>query len=768
MTTNGKRITEEEAAVYTGPGYAKKFESWIIVQIDAWSGKQVDVTGGDKERFPGRDDDGNLLIDDGKEGGNVGDYWESRKVPPPPTRRTDGNGMVKNFPKDPIRPDDYSFNGWITRGGTVVTKNTVFTTNTRVFAKWKAGGTIKYNPGLVETEFTRITKALKDGTPLSPGKPDEVTVTITATESFKPITLALPSGSTRHVTIILEGPTAGEAVERPYLTVSENGSLFTLSGNVTRTWDPTKNEYKIDVKGSVTLELRNARMQGHDRNTQSILTVNAGGKVIIGENKDDKSYITLNTAEKEMFGGGVTVNQDGYLEMNGGDISSCLGRWDIFEDLEGYPGGGGVYLRGGTFVMNGGKIERCSGRFMGGAVFVDLKGKFTMKGGQLYNSSAPYGGGVTTFRGGLFIMEDGIIEKCIAREGAGVFVFIGAEHKDPYDPRRPTNFPGMTPADGWPGFYDPTKRPNDERRKEGFYFHGGAIHDNESVGEGGGIANYAGGIVYMQGKYGKTPTISNNIAAGFGGGVDNAGLFIMMDGKIHNNRARYGGGVASERNQFVMESGAITNNWADGYGGGVFAFEGIFAMMGGTIGGATAYNRNGSGLANWADSMGGGVAVYPTGNFAMAGGKILRNEAYSTLYGMIGFFSGTDPKFPGLAWYGKRPIKPGETGPIPGDPDIVSITHIHKYPSGVQETLLDSYLTKYVRDLSTHGIGFGLVQLYLVTYPFSNQYPPGVYDAEGGFIVTTSIEVTNEGKLLFDGQKPSWVTYSETYPDLND
>jgi hypothetical protein len=238
----------------------------------------------------------------------------------------------------------------------------------------------------------------------------------------------------------------------------------------------------------------------------------------------------------------------------------------------------------------------------------------------------------------------------------------------------------------------------------------------------------------------------------------------MMDGKIHNNRARYGGGVASERNQFVMESGTITNNWADGFGGGVFAYEGIFAMMGGTIGGEAEYNRNGSGEANYSDNIGGGLAIYPTGNFAMAGGEILRNDAYNPYYSMIAFFTVTEPKLAGLAWYGKRPTKPGESGPIPGDPDIVGISHIHKYASGVQETLLDSYLTRVVRDLSTHGGGLGLItDLYLVRYGTANGFN---YE---GFTVTPRIAVV-DGQLKYGdpGVTPPWVTYSETYPHLND
>jgi hypothetical protein len=326
-----------------------------------------------------------------------------------------------------------------------------------------------------------------------------------------------------------------------------------------------------------------------------------------------------------------------------------------------------------------------------------------------------------------------------------------------------------------PDSYNQGASINDPRLKEGFYFHGGTIQDNHTYYYGGAIYNYEGGIVYMKGENGGTPTISGNLADEFGGGVMNEGLFIMIDGTIHNNRARYGGGVCATLNMFVMEAGNITHNRATSAGGGVFAFSGSFFMMGGSLGGAGTYQSGG--LGNYADSFGGGVAVYPEGNFAMAGGIIEGNACSAnyngnansgtgnnnrgfTGYGTIGFFDSDDPYLLGLIWYGKRP-----TGAIPGDPAIIGITtaplgkesthpnrtFTNKY--GNTEPLLLSYLVPKERDWTT-----GLVTV--------------LQDQGGG----TRIQV-RDGKLYYgngDGVTPVWVNsddpnggdlgYVEEYP----
>jgi hypothetical protein len=555
------------------------------------------------------------------------------------SKRTDKDGRLTNFPPNPGRSDDYIFDGWWTTGGTRVTEQTIFTTNTRVKARWKAGASIQFEEGDVAKRFAEIREDLA-GNPNS-----SYTVTVGANESLKPQTLVSAGGK---VTITLDGGVIDNDTHksRYFLTISESGSLFTVGDNV-------------------TLVLKNVRMEGNDRNTGSLLTVNAGGKLIIGDSgPTDVTYITLNGSENERAGGGVTVNRGGELIMKGGDIYQCSVHARPYDDPNGWPGGGGVNVRGGTFTMEGGNIERCFGSINGGGVLVDLGGIFTMTGGQLYDNSAPYGGGASTYRGGLFILDGGVVKENLAREGGGIFVDAGAEHAIPYDPRRPDS---------------PT---NDPRKKEGLYIISGSIQDNHALYDGGGIYNFAGGIVYMTGG-----TIGpNNIGDDFGGGVMNMGLFIMMDGLIRNNRASYGAGVMAGLNQFAMEAGTIINNGATSAGGGVFVLEGTFSMLG-----ADALIDQ-----NVARVFGGGLAIYPNGVFAMAGGTLSRNSDQNYGEGTIGFFDSTDPKLLGFALFGKRP-----DNYIEGDPLMNHRGHWWTNPNGAKEWLIDSYLVDFRRDNTT-------------------------------------------------------------------
>jgi hypothetical protein len=457
------------------------------------------------------------------------------------------------------------------------------------------------------------------------------------------------------------------------------------------------------VGRNVTLKLtNNIWLKGNGRNTNALLTVNDGGTLIIGQNPSDKTYITLNGSEDERSGGAITVNKGGELIMNGGDIYQCTVHARPYDDPNGWPGGGGVNVRGGTFTMTGGNIERCFGQINGGAVLVDLRGRFIMTGGQLYDNSAPYGGGVATYRGGLFILDGGIVKENLAREGGAVFVDSGAEDAIPYDPRRPVNYEGMAfdptktvdlltnwpnmAGDVWHPIHNPLGKPeNDIRKQEGFYMKSGTIHENHALSDGGGIYNYAGGIVYMTGG-----TLSGNIADDFGGGVMNMGLYIMINGNIQANRAAYGAGVMAGLNQFAFEAGNITGNQATSAGAGVFVLEGTFSMLG-----ANALIEN-----NIARVFGGGVAIYPTGVFAMAGGIIGSNSDQNYNEGNIGFFDSSDPKLHGYAIYGKRP-----DNFTPGDPLIDHGGRFVKnpaHPDGADEWLIETYLVRFKRSSSTN------------------------------------------------------------------
>jgi hypothetical protein len=127
----------------------------------------------------------------------------------------------------------------------------------------------------------------------------------------------------------------------------------------------------------------------------------------------------------------------------------------------------------------------------------------------------------------------------------------------------------------------------------------------------------------------------------YGGGVDNAGTFIMSGGAIAGNMAfdsplsflnynacAYGGGVYNT-GTFTMRGGTITDNTARGHhscGGGVYN-TGTFTMSGGTITGNTAKSVFGH-------AYGGGVDN--AGTFTMSGGTITGNTAESVMTSSYG------------------------------------------------------------------------------------------------------------------------------------
>ena len=145
-----------------------------------------------------------------------------------------------------------------------------------------------------------------------------------------------------------------------------------------------------------------------------------------------------------------------------------------------------------------------------------------------------------------------------------------------------------------------------------FEMFGGTIAGNKSMAKsngGGGVYGGKGSTFIMSGG-----TITGNSAIKDGGGVlvyEN-GTFDMTGGTISSNNANYGGGVYTYNGTIRMTGGTISSNNAD-YGGGV-CDNGTFDMTGGTITGNTA-------------ASGGGVYINATSTFDMLGGTIGGNSA---------------------------------------------------------------------------------------------------------------------------------------------
>jgi uncharacterized repeat protein (TIGR02543 family) len=206
---------------------------------------------------------------------------------------------------------------------------------------------------------------------------DEYTIAVKDDETIAPRSL---SYSGKNVSITLDGGDAERIV-----SLSSNGSLFTIGNGVTLTLG------------------NNVSLQGRSSNTTPLISVNAGGALVMGGG----SKISGNNNTVALGGG---VNVVGTFTMDGGEISGNNASY----------GSGVNVASNGTFTLTGGVINGNTAD-SGGGVHVANNGTFTMNGGTVNNNNAYYGGGVYT--SGAWTMSDGTVNGNTATDsGGGVYV----------------------------------------------------------------------------------------------------------------------------------------------------------------------------------------------------------------------------------------------------------------------------------------------------------------------------------------------------------
>jgi len=147
----------------------------------------------------------------------------------------------------------------------------------------------------------------------------------------------------------------------------------------------------------------------------------------------------------------------------------------------------------------------------------------------------------------------------------------------------------------------------------------GIIVTHKSGITGCGVYIMAGGVLFLYSGEISGNTVNSPFT---GGGVFNAGTFVMSGGKISNNKAVEGGGVCNDGNAqhsgtFIMSGGEISNNNVDSAGGGVYnSYYSEFTLSGGKISGNVA-------------NIGGGVSIKYPSEFSMLGGEISGNRAFT-------------------------------------------------------------------------------------------------------------------------------------------
>ena len=207
--------------------------------------------------------------------------------------------------------------------------------------------------------------------------------------------------------------------------LSGNSNIVKLTGNI----DITQT---LTVTRTVTLDLNNhvLKMTGNDR----VIKVESGGNLTLtdsAETKSEKKFaknenglwvldetnvtetvtggvitggVATATGANNALGGGVFVDKNGTFTMNGGNIAGCTAKTDTGP---GRAYGGGVFVAedGGTFIMTDGSIAGCT---------------------AVGDSSYGYGGGVYA-TGTTTLSDTAEIRDCHAKGtyayGGGIYAY---------------------------------------------------------------------------------------------------------------------------------------------------------------------------------------------------------------------------------------------------------------------------------------------------------------------------------------------------------
>ena len=183
---------------------------------------------------------------------------------------------------------------------------------------------------------------------------------------------------------------------------------------------------RIQSRGSLTIQDSNTNTPHKFNSSKDLWALDENGtQTIFG------GVITGGTGTKvslyETKGGGVYIEPEARLEMNGGSIVGCKANYGGGVHIE-YDGNNEKYSE---FIMNGGSIVGCEAN-RGGGVVVEEGCSFTMNSGSeisycrakenTYTTGDGDGGGVMINSGielGVFTMNGGKIHSCTADNNSG-------------------------------------------------------------------------------------------------------------------------------------------------------------------------------------------------------------------------------------------------------------------------------------------------------------------------------------------------------------
>ena len=331
-----------------------------------------------------------------------------------------------------------------------------------------------------------------------------------------------------------------------------------------------------------TLSNNVANRYGGAINTNQGATLNISGNCIISGNKASHGGgISQEAGECSLTlnGAGIQITNN---EAHGHQVNiSDSGVHSVTNN----PGnGGGIFIEKGTVTMNGAKIKNnnASGHGGGASLYVNrIHGRKTsvnIKGGEISNNSAQYGGGIDVYANYQSLTDT-------------------YDKNDPYTGKSELTV----------NFQAGTLSGNNAENGAGIYVSFNETYSTASM---------------TIGTASDTPVINNNIATKNGGGfgMTNQGVITVNNISASGNQAANGGAIWLGTGTFNITNGSISDNNAT-LGGGIYVGGGTFTTKGNINANSNTATQNG------------GAIYMGNGTFTISKGSIISNNNTATQSG---------------------------------------------------------------------------------------------------------------------------------------
>lgn len=391
-------------------------------------------------------------------------------------------------------------------------------------------------------------------------------------------------------------------------------------------------ELTIEGKHGATLDILNANSNGLDAPTSPhrIFKVSSHEMLTLKKLTLKNGYAGNGSAGKLGTKGGGILLENGRVSLSDVIVSGCKAS----TNSSWHGDGAGIYVKSGAIIMENSTLSANVASAYGGGIYVNENGWLTMRGSNTITGCSAGSGGAICVSGATVNITNCTITGNTAPNGNGGGIYtkktdskastitikdgaiIGGTGTGKANKATGTGADNGLGGGIYIGegcslkVQDGAKVIGNEATQDGggIYLnkidaHGemsrGEIRNNTAV-NGGGVYIAGGTDVTKHASFTlKGGTISVNTATDSGGGVE-----------------AFGGGI------FTMEGGTIENNTAHNHGGGVQVLSGTMNMTGGNIESNTANKVNDN------EKGGGGVALGINNGPAlldMSGGTISRN-----------------------------------------------------------------------------------------------------------------------------------------------